>query len=113
MTDSQQNGQVEASGGGQTCVGRCGEEGHRTSSSSLPYTLEPGRGETLASLGVGPVTSRPVEGGNPGSACRGHAGPEEHCKHRPTQGQKTEGGVKRARLNKTLVCMYLANGIFS
>lgn len=78
MTGSQQKGQVEASGRGQTCVGRRGEKGDRTSSSSLPHTLEPGRGKTLASLGVGPVTSRPVEGGNPGSACRGHAGPEEH-----------------------------------
>lgn len=75
---SRQPGQVEASGGGRSSVGCCGAEGRWSSSCRLPYMLDPGSGQTLASLAAGSVTSRSVEGGNPGGACRGHAGPEEH-----------------------------------
>lgn len=109
---SQQAGRREAWHGRWRCVERRGAEGPWSSSLGPPCALDRGDGQTPAALGAGPVTSRPVEGGNSGGACRGHAGPGEHWGPQPTQGQREEGVVKQTRLNDMLVCICTASGIF-
>lgn len=103
---SQQAGRGEAGHGRWRCVERPGGEGPWSSSLGPPCALDPGNGQTPAALWAGPVTSRPVEGGNSAGACRGHAGLREHWGPQPTQGQREEGVVKQTRFNNILMCVY-------
>lgn len=107
---SQQANRGEAWHGRWRCVGCRGAEGP-LSLPGLLCTLDPGNGQAPAALGAGPVTSRPVEGGNSGGACRGQAGPGEHWGPQPTQGQREEGVVTQSRL-KNIVCICTVSGIF-